>query len=383
MTVSHWIRRCIELSAARRAGRRDGLRGVPALDDTSHPPALMEIRERGREQLAAMLRTWSEKEAQIRASLGIAELRLEASQDHLRVATRRVKQAENRSRAARPAANPTATTASERPLGPPRIHPWVYRAAIGAILLAEFPLNAIAFRLFGEAEVLTWVMTGSLALTLVLCAHGLGIFLRAPNPTIAERRWVLTLMALPTLAIIAIAIVRERYLSVATETTGLGSLGPVAGSLVFLVNNLLIYTGAAMLSYLAHGPRPAKAGRAERADSQSAQQELVAARVSLGSIRVDMRRSKEQVSCGPVALEEHRRAGRARAMEIRAYYGQLMSAYGAANIRARSVPSVPGVLRELPELEVPHELREIHEVSTELPPLSTGNGHGPLERVAP
>jgi hypothetical protein len=27
-------------------------------------------------------------------------------------------------------------------------------AAIGAIVIAEFPLNAIAFRLFGEAEVL-------------------------------------------------------------------------------------------------------------------------------------------------------------------------------------------------------------------------------------
>ena len=38
----------------------------------------------------------------------------------------------------------------------PRISRGIYLLGIVAILTAEFPLNAIAFRLFGEAEVLTW-----------------------------------------------------------------------------------------------------------------------------------------------------------------------------------------------------------------------------------
>jgi hypothetical protein len=66
-----------------------------------------------------------------------------------------------------------------------RISTRVYVAAIVAIMLAEFPLNAIAFRLFGEAEVLTWVMTAGLAVMLVVCAHGLGTFLRLEQPTMA------------------------------------------------------------------------------------------------------------------------------------------------------------------------------------------------------
>ena len=135
-----------------------------------------------------------------------------------------------------------------------RIGRVAYAVLITLILVAEFPLNAIAFRLFGESEVLTWVMTAGLAATLILCAHGLGAFLRVPHPTMADRRWIIVLLVLPTLAIVGIAVIRERYLSVAAEAGGFDALGPVVGSVLFLVINLLIYAGATMLSYLAHAP---------------------------------------------------------------------------------------------------------------------------------
>ena len=158
----------------------------------------------------------------------------------------------------------------------PRIGKRIYAVAIFAILIAEFPLNAIAFRLFGEAEVLTWVMTASLAVTLVLCAHGLGTFLRQPHPSMAERRWVMVLITLPVLAIVAIALIRARYLAVAAELTGLDTLGPVVGSAAFLIINLLVYTGATMLSYLAHAPkdRAAEERAAQTQQMADAQQEL-------------------------------------------------------------------------------------------------------------
>ena len=158
----------------------------------------------------------------------------------------------------------------------PRIGKRIYAVAIFAILIAEFPLNAIAFRLFGEAEVLTWVMTASLAVTLVLCAHGLGTFLRQPHPSMAERRWVMVLITLPVLAIVAIALIRARYLAVAAELTGLDTLGPVVGSAAFLIINLLVYTGATMLSYLAHAPkdRAAEERAAQKQQMAVAQQEL-------------------------------------------------------------------------------------------------------------
>ena len=84
------------------------------------------------------------------------------------------------------------------------------------------------------------------------------------------------LIALPVLAIVAIALIRARYLAVAAELTGLDTLGPVVGSAAFLIINLLVYTGATMLSYLAHAPkdRAAEERAAQKQQMAVAQQEL-------------------------------------------------------------------------------------------------------------
>ena len=63
---------------------------------------------------------------------------------------------------------------------------------------------------------------------------------------------------------------------------------------------------------------------------------------------------------------------RARAAEIVAYHRGLMSVYCAANLRARSGPEVPAVLREQPAIEVPSILRE---PGTDVPIAASSNGH--------
>ena len=213
-------------------------------------------------------------------------------------------------------------------------------AAIIAILLAEFPLNAIAFRLFGEAEILTWVMTAGLAVMLVVCAHGLGTFLRLEQPTMAERRWVWILIAVPVLALVGIALIRARYLSMEAAVTGLNVLGPVVGSLVFLVINLLIYTGATMLSYLAHAPRLAP--RVARTDPATvARTDLTDAKQRLVEATRAVHKHEEALSNVDVASDELLRVTRARAAALTAYHRGLMSTYCAANLRARHVPEIP------------------------------------------
>ncbi len=231
----------------------------------------------------------------------------------------------------------------------------MYAVAIVAILIAEFPLNAIAFRLFGEAEVLTWVMTASLAFTLVLCAHGLGTFLRVAHPSMVERRWIIVLVALPVLVIVAIALIRARYLSVEATVTGFDVLSPMVGSLAFLVINLLVYTGATMLSFLAHGPRTT--GKKEAVgETQTAKRELGSAQQRLTDATRRARTREEELTHADVAFEEAVRVHRARAREVVAYYRGLMTAYCAANLRARGTPDVPPVLRDLPAIDVPSVL---------------------------
>jgi hypothetical protein len=198
-------------------------------------------------------------------------------------------------------------------------------------------------------------MTASLAVTLVLCAHGLGSFLRQPNPSMAERRWIYVLIALPVLTIVAIAVIRGRYLAVSAELTGLDTLGPVVGSASFLIINLLVYTGATMLSYLAHAP----SDRA-RKEQQQAQRELKEATRRARSYERTIARMDG-------ATEEALTAIRARAEQVIAYHRGLMAAYCTANLRARGNPEMPASLREMPRIELPEVLRERGRVEEEPP----------------
>ena len=231
------FRRLRDQLQAGRYGRRDGLRGIPAAPGSMTPPALVRIAQRATEELAQLSRVVIVDEVRQRETFASSERERRTADDEADVAAIAVADAGRRSEAMterRDASTPTQAV--------PRVSRGVYLLGIVAILIAEFPLNAIAFRLFGEAEVLTWVMTASLAVTLVLCAHGLGTFLRQAHPSMAERRWIIVLVALPILAIAAIAVIRARYLSYQAELTGFDALGPMVGSAVFLVINGLVYT---------------------------------------------------------------------------------------------------------------------------------------------
>jgi hypothetical protein len=376
MTPSYGaLRRLRDRHRARRDGRRDGLLGIPTRDEVAYPPALLQIRHRADEALASLARGWTNDDARLRergAGTGrsVEAARREVEEQAFAVAAiERRHAADVQRRDAFAAAPPT----SERSIV--RVSPRVYVVAIIAILVAEFPLNAIAFRLFGEAEVLTWVMTASLAVTLVLCAHGLGTFLRIEHPTMAERRWVVVLVVLPVLAIVAIAVIRARYLSMEAALTGLDVLGPVVGSLAFLVINLLVYTGATMLSYLAHAPHAA--GAREAADTaQDSGEELTRAQRRLTEATRRERGIEQELSRTGAATDETLRFVRSHARELVAYYRQLMAVYCTANLRARGTPELPAVLRELPPIEIPAPL------SDEEPAVASLNGHASGASVA-
>jgi hypothetical protein len=368
MTPSYGpLRRLRDRHRVRRDGRRDGLLGIPTRDEVAYPPALLQIRHRADEALAAHARGWTNDDARLRqhgaeTHRGFDAARREVEERASAIAAiERRHTADVQRRDAFVAQAPVEGSAV-------RVGSRIYVVAILAILVAEFPLNAIAFRLFGEAEVLTWVMTASLAVTLVLCAHGLGTFLRVAHPTMAERRWVIVLVVLPVLAIVAIAVIRARYLSMEAALTGLDVLGPVVGSLAFLVINLLVYTGATMLSYLAHAPRAPGAREAVEA-AEGSGEELTRAQQRLADATRRERTVEQELSRTGVAAEEALRIARNRARELVAYHRQLMAVYCAANLRARGNPELPAVLRELPPIEVPAPLAD------EAPAVAAANGH--------
>src|SRR4029078_7777338 len=124
--------------------------------------------------------------------------------------------------------------------------------------------------------------------------------------------------------------VGPRALAATAALTALDTLGPVAGSAAFLIINLLVYTGATMLSYLAHAPkdRAAEERAAQQQRMTLAQQELTFA------TRL-VREQEARVSRTEVASEESLRSMRARADQIIAYYRGVMASYSKGHMRAR------------------------------------------------
>jgi hypothetical protein len=153
-----------------------------------------------------------------------------------------------------------------------RISKWVYGLALVVIFIGEFPLNAIAFRLFGESEYLTYLMTAGLAVVLISCAHALGVLMRHKRMSYRDERIVLVLIFVPIAVIAGIAIIRAIYLSDASKLADTGAFKNISIGLstaIFLMINLLIYVGAFVLSYLHHNPEREEIERLEKATRKS------------------------------------------------------------------------------------------------------------------
>ncbi|MBI3950435.1 MAG: hypothetical protein HY314_08285 [Acidobacteria bacterium] len=125
------------------------------------------------------------------------------------------------------------------------------------LALAEFPLNAVAFRTAGAPELMTYVMTSTLALVLPLCAHFLGVFLR--HQTFSKREYALISLniVLPVGAIAGVAYFRDKYIGEVQKVLGI-EMDAMMVALIFIVINLVIYLGAVLASYFAHDPEIAK-----------------------------------------------------------------------------------------------------------------------------
>ena len=350
-------RRFRDRARARRDGRRDGHLGIPTQGEIAYPPALMQITQRAEEALAELARRWAHDRASQREQIAETQLGLRTAAAQVNATSIAVGTLEQH-RAAAIAQNEGLDVGATNTSSGVRISGRVYVAALIAILIAEFPLNAIAFRLFGEAEVLTWVMTASLAVTLVLCAHGLGTFLRVAHPSMTERRWIVVLAIVPMAALIAIAVIRARYLSMEAAITGLQVIGPIVGSVIFLVINLLVYTGATMLSYLAHAPEAAN-NRDRRERAGAAKTDLVAARRQHADAGRRAAQHEASLAKADGTVEESSQVTRALADQAIAYYRQLMAVYSAANLRARGNPEMPAALREPPQIQIPSSLCEL------------------------
>jgi hypothetical protein len=298
------LRSWLELRDARRKGRRDGRAGVPTLDQDALPFSLREILARAGERVHRLILSWThdaraleaeladlahrtasaearlaDAEMQHGAALGEHERRKQDEDEHLAALQGRLEDL--------PTAEPVSLELDEPPLpaletlspianAPPRIEissssaperapalelgntsergmgPLAYWALVILIVVGEIPLNAFAFRLFHEPDLLTYAMTVTVAVALVAMAHVVGLLLSRPQRAAVERVVVTICIGVPFAVISAVALVRYGYLQ---DVGGDSGIGPILGTLAFGSINLLVFGAAVGSSYLHHDPR--------------------------------------------------------------------------------------------------------------------------------
>jgi hypothetical protein len=127
-------------------------------------------------------------------------------------------------------------------------------------VLGEIPMNSLAFSVFGESQIFTWVMALGVAVAIPWIAHAMGILLkRGSDPWWKSGIGVGVLLLLTVGGLVAIGYVRVEYLSdlnsaISDSVSSFGNSKLIGAAFVGL--NLVILAAATLCSYFAHDRDP-------------------------------------------------------------------------------------------------------------------------------
>ena len=125
-------------------------------------------------------------------------------------------------------------------------------------VLGEIPMNSLAFAVFGESQIFTWIMALGVAVAIPWIAHAVGILLkRGSDPWWKSGMGVASLLILTIGGLLSIGYVRVEYLSdlnTAGDVSAFGNSKLIGAAFIGL--NLVILAAATLCSYFAHDKDP-------------------------------------------------------------------------------------------------------------------------------
>jgi uncharacterized protein YoxC len=134
-----------------------------------------------------------------------------------------------------------------------------YYLLMAILVLGEIPMNTIAFSVFRESQIFTWIMAIGVAVAIPWIAHAVGILLkRGSTPWWKSGICVATLLLLTIGGLVAIGYVRIEYLKdlTSTEDTPMSFANSSIMGIAFVGLNLVILAAAILCSYFAHDTDP-------------------------------------------------------------------------------------------------------------------------------
>ncbi len=226
-------------SRIRAEGQKDGEKNIPEMGAYSPSQFEQALIARGEQAVQGIYKKASLRIARLQSIFEALHRRLKGLSSRLRALSERYE-------------------ARKQELGRDIAIPFPSLFHIALILflaVGEFPLNIVVFRLFGEAEILTYVMASTLAITIPLLGLFIGLQIRQSIPRTAGNLLIglLTPVAVGV-ALFAISVLRNTYIFSQMAPNGPlpGGQNQLAYSLFAL--NTLVFFAALVSSFFAHDP---------------------------------------------------------------------------------------------------------------------------------
>ena len=314
-------------------GQKDGERNIPEMGSYTPAPFEQALIANGEQAVQQIYKGTSAKIAKLRP---VAE----AYQRRLNELERRWRPVADAHKAR------SAELARDAMIVFPPVFHWIL---IAFLAVGEFPLNTVVFRLFGEAEYMTYVMASTLALIIPLIGVFIGVHFRhAILRHIGNLLIGITTPIVVAATLYAVSLLRNTYI-----TSQMGSGAPVAPegnqmAHALFALNALVFFGATVASYFAHDPD-------ERLDGLHH---------SLKALERNMSPLRSRLFKVATELNGEIEQGKSHIEEIRALTKQRIQLYRQSNIRHRRLLPPPSFRRdaEFPPL-------------TWWPPVSMNNNH--------
>jgi len=220
-------------------GQKDGERNIPEMGSYTPAPFEQALISNGEQEVQRVYKIASAKISRLRPEVEAHQRQLNDLEHRMRPLTDGY-----RARAAELGRDATIVF-------PPVFH-W---ALIVFLAVGEFPLNTVVFRLFGEAEYLTYVMASTLAIIIPLIGVFIGVHIRHSVP----KRVGNSLIGLLTPVVVgatlyAVSLLRNTY--IASQFSGTGQVSTEGNQMAYALFalNTLVFFGAMVASYFAHDP---------------------------------------------------------------------------------------------------------------------------------
>ena len=250
---------------------------------------------------------------------------------------------------------------------------WLYVILAIAIFLGEVPLNAMVFQIFGENQIMTWVMALIIGLCVPLTAHFIGIKFREHGEGFSITNTLKGALAFAVVAyaLYELSLLRQSYLGENMEALGLTEK-LVQDSFMFFYLNIAVLSAAVLIAYLSHDAVPGyQRARDELRAARKRVQRLEHNRIDLlksgathraeekRHIHEEFRDGMNRVALLHGSYDQLLKEGQELERRCVSLLRQLVSIYRRENLRARADKAVPASFSVLPDLEL--ELRKIAE----------------------